>query len=148
MQIDVISAGRIKEKSEFGVLINNYLKRITVFKVKIIEIDDKNLNQQQINNKLFAAIRPQSFIIMLDESGTNFSTQELNNLQQTIFTNHKIITFLIGGADGFLPEYKQQAKQLISFGKTTFPHILVRLILVEQIYRIQTIITQHPYHRE
>lgn len=148
MQIDIISSGKIKKTSEFGILISNYLKRITTFKVNIIEIEDKNLNQQQINNKLFTAIRPQSFIIMLDETGTNLSTQELNNLQKTIFTDYKIITFLIGGADGFLPEYKQQTKQLVSFGKITLPHILVRLILVEQIYRIHTLVTKHPYHRE
>ncbi|UQY80904.1 Ribosomal RNA large subunit methyltransferase H [Candidatus Hepatincola sp. Av] len=148
MQIDIISSGKIKKNSEFGILISNYLKRITTFKINIIEIEDKNLNQQQINSKLFMAIRPQSFVIMLDESGTNFSTSELNSLQKTIFTNYKTITFLIGGADGFLPVYKEQAKQLVSFGKITLPHILVRLILVEQIYRIQTLSMNHPYHRE
>jgi 23S rRNA (pseudouridine1915-N3)-methyltransferase len=58
------------------------------------------------------------------------------------------INFLIGGADGHLQSTRDKADLILSFGKLTLPHMLMRAVLAEQIYRIQTIIAKHPYHRE
>ena len=57
------------------------------------------------------------------------------------------ICFLIGGADGHLESTRQRADLLLSFGKLTLPHILMRAVLCEQIYRVESIISHHPYHR-
>jgi 23S rRNA (pseudouridine1915-N3)-methyltransferase len=57
------------------------------------------------------------------------------------------VCFLIGGADGHLPQTRQRADLVLSFGKLTLPHMLMRAVLAEQIYRIQTILAGHPYHR-
>ena len=57
------------------------------------------------------------------------------------------IVFLIGGADGHAPQLAEKADLVVAFGKATFPHMLVRAMLVEQIYRVMTILSGHPYHR-
>ena len=58
------------------------------------------------------------------------------------------ICFLIGGADGLLPVVRERADLVLAFGRLTLPHMLMRAVLAEQIYRLQTIIAHHPYHRE
>jgi 23S rRNA (pseudouridine1915-N3)-methyltransferase len=90
---------------------------------------------------------------MLDERGKNLSTNQLllEFKKGADLCNNKI-DILIGGADGFLHDYFNEElgnKQIlkISFGSITLPHMLARIILIEQIYRIETIIKNHPYHR-
>ena len=85
---------------------------------------------------------------MLDERGKNMTSPELANIIESWMTaGTSEICFLIGGADGHLEETRQKADLLLSFGKLTLPHILMRAVLAEQIYRAETIINHHPYHR-
>ena len=85
---------------------------------------------------------------MLDERGKNMSSPELAGiLENWMLSGCSEICFLIGGADGHLDSTRQKADLLLSFGKLTLPHILMRAVLAEQIYRLETIIEGHPYHR-
>ena len=87
-----------------------------------------------------------SKVIVLDESGALYSSTEFAGLFQ-LNPNVKEYTFLIGGAYGHSDELKNSKYQKLSISKMTLPHKLVRLILIEQIYRAYTIINKHPYHK-
>ena len=86
--------------------------------------------------------------IALDERGKAMSSQEFALLLKRLAeSSTKQATFLIGGPDGHAPETRAKASQILSFGPMTFPHRLLRVMLLEQIYRAVTIIVNHPYHR-
>ncbi|MDR2008550.1 MAG: 23S rRNA (pseudouridine(1915)-N(3))-methyltransferase RlmH [Alphaproteobacteria bacterium] len=144
MNITVIAASRVKSDSHVGKLIAEYAKRFTTVRLNMVDFDEKNLSQQKINEKIFTLIKPNSYKILLDERGANPSTMQLKNFLSDI---DKPIAFLIAGSDGFLPEYKKQADYMLSLSSLTFPHQIARLLLVEQLYRVQSIIQGHPYHR-
>ncbi|MCL2567442.1 MAG: 23S rRNA (pseudouridine(1915)-N(3))-methyltransferase RlmH [Alphaproteobacteria bacterium] len=145
MNITVIAASKIKGDLPIGKLIAEYHKRFTNIRLDIVEFDEKNLNQQKINEKIFSLVKPNCFKIMLDEQGQILSTQ---GLKKFLVDVQKPIAFLIAGSDGFLPEYKAKADYILSLSQLTFPHQIARLLLVEQLYRVQSIINNHPYHRE
>ena len=88
-------------------------------------------------------------IIALDEKGKEFSSvdfaEKLKNFANLGDSN---LAFIIGGADGLSEELKRKADLILSFSKMTFPHMMIRAFLTEQIYRAYTIINNHPYHRQ
>jgi 23S rRNA (pseudouridine1915-N3)-methyltransferase len=88
-------------------------------------------------------------VIVLDEKGRDMTSVALANHLQEYYTSPsgQSLVFIIGGADGLDDSIIQSAQLHLSFGKQTWPHMMVRLMLVEQLYRIQTILTGHPYHR-
>ncbi len=149
MKINLICASKIKQNSPLLAIFNDYYKRITSFKISLFEIDDKNFSQLDTNKALFSFVKESSFTILLDEQGKLVSSQDLCNIFYKFpHQNISVINILIGGADGFLTEYKKKADMMLSLSKLTFPHQLARIILIEQLYRIQTINQGHPYHRE
>ena len=88
-------------------------------------------------------------VIVLDERGRALTSMELaNHIRQQKECGTAHFAFLIGGADGHNKHVRSRADLLLSFGKLTWPHMLARVMLMEQIYRIETILTGHPYHRE
>ena len=88
-------------------------------------------------------------VIVLDERGENLKSLELAaRIEKWMLDGCSEICFLIGGADGHLQSTREKADMILSFGKLTLPHMLMRAVLSEQIYRVQTIIGHHPYHRE
>jgi 23S rRNA (pseudouridine1915-N3)-methyltransferase len=97
---------------------------------------------------LLHAIDPDSIVIGLDERGTSLTSPEFANILEH-YRNESIksLTFLIGGADGLSDAVRARCQRLLSFGRMTWPHLLVRGLLVEQIYRAQQILSGHPYHR-
>lgn len=137
----------------FKNLYDEYKKRISTLKVTLIEFDDKNLSTNAINKKIINLIDPQAFIIMLDEKGKNLSTNELFvELKKCANLSNNKIDILLGGADGFLHDLFSDLKSKnkiikIAFGNITLPHLLARIVLIEQLYRIETIMKNHPYHR-
>ena len=86
--------------------------------------------------------------MVLDEKGENFASEDLAR-QIGKMRDHGApeIAFLIGGADGHHPSLREKADLTLAFGRATFPHMLVRAMLTEQIYRVITILSGHPYHR-
>jgi len=98
---------------------------------------------------LLKVVPEKSFVILLDERGKDLSSRELaakmNAWQEQSHTN---LVFLIGGADGVTDDVRKRANFTLCFGRTTWPHRLVRVMLLEQIYRAQQINSGHPYHRD
>ncbi len=98
---------------------------------------------------LLAAVPAGSFIIALDERGKSLSSNEFARIvQKKLESGTQGIAFLIGGPDGHGQPVHDNAGLLLSFGKMTWPHMLARVLLVEQVYRAVTILVNHPYHRE
>jgi 23S rRNA (pseudouridine1915-N3)-methyltransferase len=97
---------------------------------------------------ILKALRPQDGLIVLDEEGRNLSTEEFYGLMRGLYDHHLVPCFAIGGAQGHDPLLKQKARYVLSLGAMTWPHMMVRVMLMEQLYRIQQIHKGHPYHRE
>ena len=136
---------------------DEYLKRINhgKYSCKLIEIkSDKKPHKTPLENmqfeadKINLAIPNDSFIIVLDEKGKNLTSLEFaNKLEQIALTNPQIC-FIIGGADGLHPTFKAKAHLILQLSSLTYPHALVRVIILEQLYRAISILNNHPYHRE
>jgi 23S rRNA (pseudouridine1915-N3)-methyltransferase len=98
--------------------------------------------------RILAALAPRDFVVALDEHGREFSTQELAHWLEERRRSGQNLALLIGGADGFAPEVRARAQQRWSLSRLTLPHALVRVVLIEQLYRASTLLAGHPYHRE
>lgn len=136
---------------------DEYLKRIVhgKYSCKVIEIKaDKSLAKTVLENMLQEAkkIRSQipigSFVVVLDEKGQNLDSIKFAKRLEDIAIHNSHITFIIGGADGIHPDLKKEANLQLQLSSLTFPHALVRVIILEQLYRAITILENHPYHRE
>ena len=145
MKINIIAIGKCKKNSPEYAIIEEYVKRSS-WQINIKEKD--NSNQTDEAEFLTGSIKSGK-VIVLDERGQNLKSVELANIVENWQLNGSSeINFLIGGADGHLQSTRDKADLILSFGKLTLPHMLMRAVLAEQIYRIQTIIAKHPYHRE
>lgn len=134
-----------------------YLKRINhgKYSCKIIEIKSDKISNKPGSeimeleaHKFEAHIPKDSFIIALDERGKLFDSIEFAKYLESTSLNFRNITFIIGGANGIDPTLRQKCHASISLSKMVFPHMLVRVIMLEQIYRAISILENHPYHRE
>jgi len=138
--------------------IEDFTKRITnYYKVewliipplkKAASLSTNNLKDLE-SQTLLSKINKDDFLMLLDETGKQLTSVELANFisKQTI-TNNRSIIFLIGGAYGVSNEIKQRANFTWSLSKLVFPHMLVRLILAEQVYRACTILRNEKYHHQ
>lgn len=146
MKVVIAAIGKCKKGSPERELIEEYVKRSS-WDVVIKEQD--NSNQVDEAKFLVSAIPTGAKVVVLDERGENMKSLELAaKVENWMLNGCSDICFLIGGADGHLPSTRERADLVLSFGKLTLPHMLMRVVLTEQIYRIQTIINHHPYHRE
>ncbi|MBP5398851.1 MAG: 23S rRNA (pseudouridine(1915)-N(3))-methyltransferase RlmH [Alphaproteobacteria bacterium] len=146
MRVIVAAIGKCKKNSPERMLIDEYIKRSS-WEVVIKEAD--NSNQEDEAKFLQAAIPQGAKVIVLDERGVNIKSLELAaKLENWQVNGCSEVCFLIGGADGHLQSTRDKADLVLSFGKLTLPHMLMRAVLLEQVYRVQTIIAGHPYHRE
>ena len=89
----------------------------------------------------------QALIVLLDERGKQYSSQQFSQQIEKWQHHGRDINFVIAGADGVTPDHRQQADAMISLSPLTLPHEMARLFLIEQLYRGWTILTNHPYHR-
>ncbi len=145
MKITLGVIGKCKANSPEGEIIKRYQERMK-WSLTIKEKD--NSTQEDEAKFLHTCIAPQAKVVVLDERGINITSPELAGIiENWMTTGTSEICFLIGGADGHLEETRQKADLILSFGKLTLPHILMRAVLCEQIYRAETIINHHPYHR-
>lgn len=146
MKIIIIAIGKCKKNSPEAALIAEYVKR-SGWNIAIKEKD--NASPEEEAKFLQESIPQGAKVIVLDERGENLKSVELaRKIENWMIDGTSEICFLIGGADGHLQSTRNRADLLLSFGKLTLPHMLMRAVLCEQIYRIQTIIDGHPYHRE
>lgn len=145
MKITLGVIGKCKANSPEGEIIKRYAERMK-WTLNIREKD--NATQEEEAAFLQSCIAPNAKVVVLDERGKNMSSPELAGIAENwMLSGCSEICFLIGGADGHLDSTRQKADLILSFGKLTLPHILMRAVLCEQIYRMETIINHHPYHR-
>ncbi len=143
LPIKLFAVGQLKEGPEYD-LVHKYRRRLTHF--EIIELKQSTKKDEE---KLFLKrIKDSDYVIGLDEKGQNYSSQELTSFLFQKLSIRKSFCFLIGGTDGLGDTIKARCQQIISFGRLTWPHMLVRGMVCEQIYRATLIGNHHPYHRE
>lgn len=156
-KINVLCVGTIKEDF-IKQGINEYLKRLSKFyQIKIVELNEfnyKNNNPSESerfliieNEKRQIIDRLSGYIISLCIEGKELDSIELSNTIKKIYNTNSEITIIIGGSYGLSEEIKKKSNLLLSFSKLTFPHQLMRLILLEQLYRATTIENNTPYHK-
>ena len=159
MSHHIVCVGKIKEKYlQQG--IGEYVKRLGPYaKLQIIEVADEpvgeNLSAASLEiaknkegEKILAKISSDSFVIVLDSRGKNLSSTELSEkLDSLSVSGHSHIVWVIGGSCGCSQSVLERADFLLSFGRQTFPHQLMRMILLEQIYRAFRISRNEPYHK-
>ena len=152
MKITVIAPGRGKG-SFYQDPLDTYLKRLPS-SVQVEEINikgEKNatrLNQLE-NEKIESLIPNGATIIALDPKGKEMNSPDFANyIQQLKNQSVQHCCFLIGGAEGLSDSIKKRSNKLLSFGKATWPHLLARVMLLEQLYRAEQILSGHPYHKE
>lgn len=138
MLLHIVARGKIGRSPE-AELVDRYLKRIA-WPTKLTELSEK---------APIPAAAPSSITVLLDEKGTAFSSLELaKKLEQWRDGGTREVRFVIGAADGHSPAERASADLLLSFGSATWPHLLVRAMLAEQLFRATSILANHPYHRE
>lgn len=144
MHITVIAGGILKQ-GPLQSLVQQYEKRLS-WDVSFKEIPEGPL--QKIAASFLEKIPPNTFVIGLDEEGINYSSPGLASfIQQKQLGGFSHLCFLIGTADGLPESLGAVIHQKMAFGKATWPHLLVRVLLMEQLYRAQQILKGHPYHR-
>ncbi len=157
MQIKLIAIGKTDDK-QLLQLIEQYQKRLKHYiKFDIDIIPDiknvKNLSEAQQKEKegelILKKITSTDVLVLLDENGKQFSSVEYANyLQKKMNSGIKQLVFVIGGPYGFSNNVYQKAQGKISLSKMTFSHQMIRLFIVEQIYRGFTILKNEPYHHQ
>lgn len=159
MKIKIVTVGKLKEKYlKDGIA--EYTKRISRFaKLEMIELADEKtpdkaseLENQKIleteGARILSKVGERDFVVVLAIEGKTFSSEEFSKqLEQASIKGYSTLTFIIGGSLGLAPVVKNRANLSVSFGRLTLPHQLMRLVLVEQIYRAFTIQQGSPYHK-
>ena len=159
MKIKVVTVGKLKEKYlKDGIA--EYSKRISRFaKLEMIELADEKTpdkaseseNQKILEiegQRILSKVADRDFVIALAIEGKAFSSEEFSKqLEEASIKGFSTLTFIIGGSLGLSQDVKKRANLSVSFGRLTLPHQLMRLVLVEQIYRAFTIQQGSPYHK-
>lgn len=153
MRIHIVAIGRARSGPE-AALFKHYADRVTQWPITLVEQDLRRRTAPDRIADAEAALLQQSvpagaLVVALDERGRQHTSREFAQLlrgQQD--EGRRDIAFLIGGADGLAASVREGAARVLSLGQATWPHLLVRGLLAEQIYRAQQILSGHPYHRD
>ncbi|MEH7251936.1 23S rRNA (pseudouridine(1915)-N(3))-methyltransferase RlmH [Neobacillus niacini] len=159
MNISIVTVGKLKEKY-LKMGIDEYLKRLNSYaKVEVIEVADEKAPEelsememlqvkQKEGERILAKISQDTYVFALAINGKMQSSEELADTLDKLATYGKSkIAFIIGGSLGLSEEVLKRSNEKLSFSKMTFPHQLMKLILVEQIYRAYRINRGEPYHK-
>ncbi|MCY9445181.1 23S rRNA (pseudouridine(1915)-N(3))-methyltransferase RlmH [Bacillus haynesii] len=159
MNISIVAIGKLKEKY-LKQGIDEYIKRLSAYaKVDIIELPDEkapeNLSDQDMKivkdkegERILSKISPDAHVIALAIEGKMKSSEELaDNMDKLATYGKSKVTFVIGGSLGLSDAVLRRADEKLSFSRMTFPHQLMRLILLEQVYRAFRINRGEPYHK-
>lgn len=155
----LICVGKVKEKA-LRSLIDEYLKRLQPYtKLEVIEVEDvmapqsnsdaqNELVKEKEGQQILSKIKEKEYVILLDLWGKMVSSEQLASKLEEIQTYHgSQITFVIGGSLGLSPAVVQRANMRWKLSDLTFPHQMVRLFVLEQIYRSFKIMKNEPYHK-
>lgn len=146
-KVNVVCVGKIKEKY-LDMGLAEYAKRLTRFcSFQITELPDE-CGDGAIKKESDAILKKlKGYVVLCDLGGKQVSSPELAELMEKAYLSSPEITFVIGGSEGFDDRVRASANARIAFGKVTYPHQLMRLILTEQIYRAFNITENTPYHK-
>ncbi|MCK2018922.1 23S rRNA (pseudouridine(1915)-N(3))-methyltransferase RlmH [Peribacillus frigoritolerans] len=159
MKITIITVGKLKEKY-LKQGIAEYTKRLSAYaNIELVEVPDEkapeNLStadmdivKQKEGERILAKVSPDTYVITLEINGKQLTSEQLATHMDQLATYGKSkITFIIGGSLGLGTEVLSRSDYALSFSKMTFPHQLMKLVLVEQIYRAFRINRNEPYHK-
>jgi 23S rRNA (pseudouridine1915-N3)-methyltransferase len=139
MKLHIVARGKIGRSPE-AALVERYLKRVS-WPTQITELPESGGRPPPPADNMVT--------ILLDEKGETLGSTELaRRLERWRDEGRREARFLIGGADGFSDPERASADLLLSFGRATWPHLLARAMLAEQLWRATSILANHPYHRE
>ena len=160
MRVVIIAIGRLKQGPE-RELAETYRKRAQAIgralgmrEIEIIEIRESraaDAERRRVEESIAIAniIPERAMIVILDESGESLGSAALAAvLREWRAEDRPAVCFVIGGADGLAASLRERARLKLAFGAATWPHQLVRIMLLEQLYRAGTILAGHPYHRD
>ncbi len=159
MKITLICVGKLKEKY-LSLGVEEYAKRLSRYcALDVIELQDEKTPDQasaamediirkKEGERIRKALKDDSYVIALAIEGAMLASEELaEKIESLGVSGQSHISFIIGGSLGLSPEVLKRADYKLSFSKMTFPHQLMRMILLEQIYRAYRIINNQPYHK-
>ncbi|MCT4583839.1 MAG: 23S rRNA (pseudouridine(1915)-N(3))-methyltransferase RlmH [Peptostreptococcaceae bacterium] len=159
MNIDIVCVGKIKEKY-IKLGIDEFSKRLSKYcKLNIIEVPDEkapeNLSlkeeimiKDKEGQKILSKMKDNSYVVTLEIKGKMLSSEDLaSKMQDLMVSGNSRVSFVIGGSLGLSDDVLKRSNMGISFSKMTFPHQLMRLILLEQVYRGFRIMKGEPYHK-
>ena len=155
MRVHICAVGRLRTGPE-RALIDDYMQRfdrtgraLSLGPVQVIEVEDKKGGGMEAEADLLARALPAgALIVVMDERGKVMSSPDFaDHIALWRDGGRQDVAFIIGGADGIAPALRDRADFALSFGKMVWPHMLVRVMLAEQLYRAATILSGGPYHR-
>ena len=153
-KINIVTVGNLKEKY-WKDAIDEYTKRLKRFAdVEIKEVPEfsgaSKASIEQIKKVECEELlkKVSGVVVSMDKSGKQLTSEEFAAFLDSQFSNGaKSLTFVIGGSNGLTDEFLKKSNAVISFGKITFPHQLMRVVLLEQVYRAETILNNISYHK-
>lgn len=158
MRLTIRAIGKLNAKDPLFSVLEEYHNRahrlggtIGLGDFRVHEFDSGRITQDKRQNSEaeFLLRNVSGIVVALDERGKDFSSKKLAQyIAKERDNGTRDMTFLIGGADGHHETVRERADMMIAVGAMTWPHMLVRVMLAEQLYRTTTILTGHPYHRE
>ena len=134
-------------------LQSGYMKRLSG-RIEIKEVEERRAlpsaeRKDREGELLLAALPEDALLVALDEGGREFTSADFaDRLQRWRLEGVKTLAFVIGGADGLAQPLVRRARLTLSLGAMTWPHLLARILLLDQLYRAQQILAGHPYHRK
>ena len=159
MKITILAVGKLKEKY-WKQAIAEYEKRLGAYsKIEMIEVPDEKAPEtmsdkaiekvkEKEGQRLLAKIKPQSTVITLEIEGKMLSSEGLaKELQQRMTQGQSDFVFVIGGSNGLHQDVLNRSNYALSFSKMTFPHQMMRVVLIEQVYRAFKIMRGEAYHK-
>ncbi len=159
MKVVIAAVGRSRSSPE-QTLFETYVERARALgprlgfssvETAIVDTSRADSAEKRMDDeaeRLTAKLPKGAFLIALDERGKSFASNEFAKLLAGKRDQARDVAFVIGGPDGLAPNLRASAQWNTSFGQQTWPHMLVRVMLAEQIYRAFSILAGHPYHRE
>jgi 23S rRNA (pseudouridine1915-N3)-methyltransferase len=148
MIINILSLGKFKRNQPYKEIFEYYKKRIKV-RINLVELKTYNTEKKKNleKNEIVKNINKEDFVITLDERGEDLSSKNFSNIiKKNMNQSCKKIIFIIGSEEG-LDDYFKKSFKTIAFGNQTWPHLMVRVMLIEQIYRAFEIMKNSRYHK-
>ena len=149
MRVIVLAVGRCRDRVIIGQW-DDYARRLP-WNLSLVEINDADgpAKKQREAQKLLSAVPQGALVIALDERGKTLDSRGFADwIERQRDEGRREMALIIGGADGLDQSVCERADLLLSLGAMTWPHMMVRVMLLEQLYRAHTILVGHPYHRD